>query len=402
MTISNGLAWSPDGRTMYHADTPARTDSRVRLRRRDRDAEPRRGRSRSGRATTDRPDGGAIDSAGNYWTRVLPRRQARAARRRTATLVAEYPVPAMCPTMCAFGGADLRTLLRDDRAPEARRRRARALPAKRRHLRDARRRSRHCRKRAFAADDAQPMQLDPADYLRLDVPHSLGATAAGASFATSSGDILDVECFGPGAFRLRVGPNTRPDYGIVVARAKGCTVAQRAPGAWTFTSDDATLEIGGSPLRIRLLVEGRRSCCARSPTSICAAARGCRRSAGCARAGCGPRRSRSRRASRCTVSARNSARSTSAGSSIHSQVAGRAGRQHRARRTRTRRSRGAPAAGKGAWGTFVHTPGHGDARRRPSRLVASQLRGDGRGRGARPLPVRRRDARRRSSISTRS
>lgn len=97
------------------------------------------------------------------------------------------------------------------------------------------------------------MHLDPADYLRLDVPHSLGATAAGAAFATSSGDVLDVECFGPGAFRLRVGPHARPDYGIVVARAKGCAVAQRAPGAWTFTSEDATLEIGGSPLSIRLL-----------------------------------------------------------------------------------------------------------------------------------------------------
>ena len=36
------------------------------------------------------------------------------------------------------------------------------------------------------------MQLDPAHYLRLDVPHSLGATAAGAAFATSSGDVLDV------------------------------------------------------------------------------------------------------------------------------------------------------------------------------------------------------------------
>ena len=96
------------------------------------------------------------------------------------------------------------------------------------------------------------MQLDPADYLRLDVPHSLGATAAGASFATSSGDILDVECFGPGLFRLRVGPATRPDYGIVVARAKGCTVGQRLPGTWTFTSGDTALEISGAPLRIKL------------------------------------------------------------------------------------------------------------------------------------------------------
>jgi alpha-D-xyloside xylohydrolase len=97
------------------------------------------------------------------------------------------------------------------------------------------------------------MELDPAHYLRLDVPHSLGATSAGASFATSSGDILDVECYGPGAFRLRVGPHTRPDYGLVVARAKGCTVAQRLPGTWTFASGESTLEIGGAPLRIRLL-----------------------------------------------------------------------------------------------------------------------------------------------------
>ncbi|HEX6136988.1 MAG TPA: TIM-barrel domain-containing protein [Casimicrobiaceae bacterium] len=97
------------------------------------------------------------------------------------------------------------------------------------------------------------MQLESDDYLRLDVPHCLGATAAGASFATSSGDILDVECYGAGAFRLRVGPHTRPDYGILVARARNCTVAQRLPGTWTFTAGDATLEIGGSPLRLRLL-----------------------------------------------------------------------------------------------------------------------------------------------------
>lgn len=100
------------------------------------------------------------------------------------------------------------------------------------------------------------MQPDPADYLRLDVPHSLGATAAGAAFATSSGDVLDVECFGPGVFRLRVGPNTRPDYGIVVARAKGCSVAQRLPGTWTFIAGDSTLEIAGSPLRVALAWKG--------------------------------------------------------------------------------------------------------------------------------------------------
>ncbi|MEO8536608.1 MAG: TIM-barrel domain-containing protein [Betaproteobacteria bacterium] len=100
------------------------------------------------------------------------------------------------------------------------------------------------------------MQLDPADYLRLDVPHSLGATAAGASFATSSGDILDVECFGEGVFRLRLGPATRPDYGILVGRAKSCTVAQRLPGTWTFTAGESQLEISGAPLRITLAWKG--------------------------------------------------------------------------------------------------------------------------------------------------
>jgi alpha-D-xyloside xylohydrolase len=100
------------------------------------------------------------------------------------------------------------------------------------------------------------MQIDPSDYLRLDVPHCLGATASGASFATSSGDVLDVECFGEGVFRVRVGPHTRPDYGIVVGRAKECTVAQRLPGTWTFTAGDSTLEMSGSPLRVTVMWKG--------------------------------------------------------------------------------------------------------------------------------------------------
>ncbi|HEV2220548.1 MAG TPA: TIM-barrel domain-containing protein [Casimicrobiaceae bacterium] len=100
------------------------------------------------------------------------------------------------------------------------------------------------------------MHLDPSDYLRLDIPQSLGASSSGASFATSSGDVLEVECFGPGAFRLRAGPNARPDYGIVVGRPRPCEVAQSQPGTWALTSGDSTLEITGAPLSMRLLWKG--------------------------------------------------------------------------------------------------------------------------------------------------
>jgi alpha-D-xyloside xylohydrolase len=100
------------------------------------------------------------------------------------------------------------------------------------------------------------MHLDPTAYLRLEAPHSLGTTTSGASFATSSGDILEVSSFGPGVFRLRMGPLTRPDYGIVQARAKPCEVAQTSSGSWTFTAGEAVLEITGVPLRVRLKWKG--------------------------------------------------------------------------------------------------------------------------------------------------
>jgi alpha-D-xyloside xylohydrolase len=101
------------------------------------------------------------------------------------------------------------------------------------------------------------MQPDPGDYLSLDVPHSLGTTGAGASFATSSGDILEVECFGPGAFRLRVGPSTRADYGILIASPAACDVAQRRAGAWTFTAGESALELANAPLSIVLRWKGQ-------------------------------------------------------------------------------------------------------------------------------------------------
>ncbi len=99
------------------------------------------------------------------------------------------------------------------------------------------------------------MPFDATSYLRLEAPHCIGSTASGASFATSTGDILEVSAFGPGVFRLRVGPKTRPDHGLIAGRTKACTFAQE-DGVYRFGSGDATLELRPSPLRFRLLRNG--------------------------------------------------------------------------------------------------------------------------------------------------
>ena len=106
--ISNGLAFSPDGRTMYHADTPTRTIHAY-----DFDTPSGTPSNRRVLATfqgeTDRPDGGAVDSEGCYWSAFY--RGGKVLRLSpTGGVVATFAVPAMCPTMCAFGGPDLKTL----------------------------------------------------------------------------------------------------------------------------------------------------------------------------------------------------------------------------------------------------------------------------------------------------
>jgi alpha-D-xyloside xylohydrolase len=99
------------------------------------------------------------------------------------------------------------------------------------------------------------MQLDPAAYIRLAAPQCLGTSASGAAFATSTGDVLEVSCFGEGVFRMRVGANTRPDYGLVVARAQRCDVVRGA--TCTFAAGGSRLELCGEPLRFRLVRDGQ-------------------------------------------------------------------------------------------------------------------------------------------------
>lgn len=123
LMTSNGLAFSPDGRTLYHSDTP-----RFRVYAYDYDVARGEISNRRvfaqltpGEPDQGRPDGGAVDAEGCYWTALY--QGARVQRHApSGELLASYPVPAQSPTMPCFGGPDLRTLYltsaRDGCTPE--------------------------------------------------------------------------------------------------------------------------------------------------------------------------------------------------------------------------------------------------------------------------------------------
>ncbi|MFI4924831.1 MAG: SMP-30/gluconolactonase/LRE family protein [Vicinamibacteria bacterium] len=108
LCVPNGLAWSPDDRTMYFADT---RDGRLRAYDYDADAGAP-GAMRvllADGAAPGRPDGGTVDAGGCYWSarygggcvvRVTP----------DGAIDRVVALPVTQPTSCAFGDADLRTL----------------------------------------------------------------------------------------------------------------------------------------------------------------------------------------------------------------------------------------------------------------------------------------------------
>ena len=105
---SNGLAFAPDGRAMFHSDSYGRWVDRW-------DFDPATGaitnRTRIITQTEEggRPDGGATDSDGYYWSAGV---SAQCLNRYTpdGTLVAKYAVPVVAPTMPCFAGKDLKRL----------------------------------------------------------------------------------------------------------------------------------------------------------------------------------------------------------------------------------------------------------------------------------------------------
>lgn len=117
ITNSNGLAWSPDQRTLYWTDTKAHeiyafdfdpATGGIANRRVFAAFTPRA----AGQALTEyggRPDGAAVDADGCLWVAMYE--GARLVRMSpTGELLQELPLPVRCPTMPTFGGSDLRTL----------------------------------------------------------------------------------------------------------------------------------------------------------------------------------------------------------------------------------------------------------------------------------------------------
>lgn len=113
LLVANGLAFSPDRRWMYQADTPHHVLYRYPL---DVDGEPgprqvlcRFERPQAGQLYGGRPDGAAVDCEGCYWSAQFD--GCRVLRLSPdGEVLAWIDVPVRRPTMVAFGGEDLRTL----------------------------------------------------------------------------------------------------------------------------------------------------------------------------------------------------------------------------------------------------------------------------------------------------
>lgn len=108
LNTSNGLAWSADGRTMFHSDSSQQFLQSF-------DFDPATGDIGPARRLTGftnaegRPDGAATDLDGFYWSAgVIGGKLNRIAP--DGTIVEVYQLPLSGPTMPCFGGPDLKTL----------------------------------------------------------------------------------------------------------------------------------------------------------------------------------------------------------------------------------------------------------------------------------------------------
>jgi sugar lactone lactonase YvrE len=104
ISISNGLAWSTDGRTMYYIDSPTRRVDAF-------DFDPHTGDISNRRAVIEVvdgfPDGMCIDANGNLWVALWGGWGVACYDPRTGAQIDKIEIAVEAVTSCCFAGADL-------------------------------------------------------------------------------------------------------------------------------------------------------------------------------------------------------------------------------------------------------------------------------------------------------
>ena len=110
ISISNGLGWSPDHRTMYYIDTFEQTVYAF-------DFDISTGEITNKRVVVyvskslGAPDGMTVDCNGNLWVALWGGSGVACFDPLTGDLIGKVEIPALNVTSCEFGGPDLKTLL---------------------------------------------------------------------------------------------------------------------------------------------------------------------------------------------------------------------------------------------------------------------------------------------------
>jgi sugar lactone lactonase YvrE len=109
ITISNGLAWSPDYKIFYYIDTPTREVKAF-------DYDLATGQIANPRLafhipdSLGWPDGMTSDTNGNLWIALWGGAQVTSWNPNTGKLLEQIPVPALHTSSCVFGGKDMNEL----------------------------------------------------------------------------------------------------------------------------------------------------------------------------------------------------------------------------------------------------------------------------------------------------
>jgi sugar lactone lactonase YvrE len=109
VTISNGMAWSPNHQTFYYIDTPTRKIQSF-------DYDVQTGQVANGRVVIEIPelfgwpDGMTSDTQGNLWVAMWGGAQITKWNPNTGELLEKISVPVLQPSSCVFGGKNMNEL----------------------------------------------------------------------------------------------------------------------------------------------------------------------------------------------------------------------------------------------------------------------------------------------------